>query len=107
MTKHTDDVAEIHPEEAGDDWDLPALAPLKGNESLRRLRTRILKTAEELERLRHENAALLERIRELEDRPTLDLERTVVTLDEDPEDVREKVNEFIQIIDEYLEADPD
>lgn len=76
--------------------------PLKGPQSLERLRDRVKKAARELERLRTENAALTERLRRLESRPAVDLDGTVLAFDEDPDVLREKVEGFIQAIDTYL-----
>ena len=76
--------------------------PLKSPQSLERLRDRVKKAARELERLRAENAALTERIRQLETSPAVDLEGTVLAFDEDPDILREKVEGFIKTIDEYL-----
>ncbi|ARA95181.1 MAG: hypothetical protein D6685_11750 [Bacteroidetes bacterium] len=76
---------------------------LKGNRSLERLRQRVEDAARELERLRGENAALLERLREAEQRPLLDVEGAVVGFDEDPEVLRQKVAGFIEAIDRYLD----
>lgn len=75
---------------------------LKSPRSLERLRNRVKKAAQELERLRKENAVLAERIQQLETRPAIDLEGTVLSFDEDPEDLRKKVERFIQAIDAYL-----
>ena len=71
-------------------------------EVVERLRDRIKKAARELERLRTENAALTERIRQLETSPVVDLEGTVLAFDEDPDILREKVESFITAIDAYL-----
>ena len=78
---------------------------LHGMESLQRLRDRIMKTLQELERLRTSNAELAERIRELEKRPHVDLDGTVLAFDEDPQQLREKVEGFIRAIDTYIAKD--
>lgn len=78
---------------------------LQGMESLQRLRDRIMKTLEELERLRTSNAELAERIRELEKRPHVDFDGTVLAFDEDPQQLREKVDGFIRAIDTYIAKD--
>ena len=75
---------------------------LKSPQSLERLRDRVKKAARELERLRTENAALTERIRQLETSPAVDLDGTVLAFDEDPDILREKVEGFITAIDAYL-----
>ena len=78
---------------------------LHGMESLQRLRDRIMNTLQELERLRTNNAELAERIRELEERPHVDLDGTVLAFDEDPQQLREKVEGFIRAIDTYIAKD--
>ncbi len=80
---------------------------LKPPQSLERLRERVRTAARELDRLRKENDRLLEHIKELETRPPVDLEGTVLVLDEDPEALREKVEGFIQAIDRYLAPETD
>lgn len=80
-------------------------ATLKSPRSLERLRTRVEAAAEEIERLRTENAALAARIGELEARPAVESDATVLVLDDDPEALREKVNAFIDAIDQYLADD--
>ncbi len=105
MSNDPDDAAPGRAEEAAQDREFPVLESLQGSDSLRRLRDRVSKAAEELERLRQENDALQARVHELEEEAGRDTDSTVVAIDEDPEDVREKVNEFIEIIDEYLESD--
>lgn len=79
---------------------------LKNVQSLERLRERVKKAARELERLRKENSALAERIRQLETRPAVDLDSTLLMFDEDPEVLREKVEGFIRSIDAYLANEP-
>ncbi len=75
---------------------------LKSPQSLERLRERVKQVAHELERLRKENAALAERIQQLETRPDIDLDGTVFAFDADPDVLREKVEGFIKSIDAYL-----
>ncbi len=75
---------------------------LKSPQSLERLRERVKQAAHELERLRKENAALAERIEQLETHPDIDLDGTVFTFDADSDVLREKVEGFIKTIDAYL-----
>ena len=105
MTNQPEDAPAGRANRAEEQREFPALESLRGSESLRRLRNRVTKAAAELERLRHENAALQARVLELEELAGKDTDGTVVAIDEDPERVREKVNEYIEIIDEYLESD--
>jgi hypothetical protein len=76
--------------------------PLKSPQSLERLRDRVQAAVHELDRLRKENAALTERIEQLETRPTLDVDDTLLAFDEHPDALREKVEGFISAIDQYL-----
>lgn len=79
---------------------------LKGIHALERLRDRILTVANEILRLREENAALAERIARLEARPeSLFEEGTLLHLEEDPEALRRKITGFIEAIDQYLERE--
>lgn len=87
---------------AADSVKASPVVSLAGLQSLAKLRDRIRKAAGELERLRRENMALAERIRELETRPLVDLDGTVLAFDEDPDELREKVDDFIATIDSYL-----
>ena len=73
--------------------------------SLERLRDRVENVAHELKRLREENQALSERIRELESRPGVDAQGTFLSLDHDPEQLRRKISGFIEAIDRYLERE--
>ncbi len=79
---------------------------LKSLKSLERLREKVETAARELGRLREENAALAERLRALEARtPTVPDGAVVLTLDEEPEAVRRKVEGFIEALDKYLETE--
>lgn len=78
---------------------------LNSPSSLERLRNRIEDTARELHRLREENAALVKRLSELEANPMMDLEGTLIALDENPEAMREKIQGYIAAIDNYLVED--
>lgn len=85
----------------------PEPVHLQPPQSLRRLRERVETAARELERLRKENAALTKRIEKLETRPPVDVDDTLLTLDEDPEALREKIEGFIEAIDRYLAQEAD
>jgi len=81
-------------------------ASLRGIQALERLRDRIQTAANEILRLREENAALAERIARLEAHPSSMLEEgTLLHLEEDPEVLRRKVAAFIEAIDRYLDRD--
>ena len=70
--------------------------------SLEQLRDRVTRAADEILRLREANQALAERIARLESE-----ERTVVTFDDDPEALREKIAGFIEAIDRFLDPQED
>jgi hypothetical protein len=75
-------------------------------QALERLRDRIHTAANEILRLREENAALAERIARLEARPGSNVDGgTLLHLEEDPEALRRKVGGFIEAIDQYLERE--
>ena len=78
---------------------------LKSIGSLERLRDRVENAAHELKRLREENQALSERVRELESRPAVDAQGTFLSLEHDPELLRRKISGFIEAIDRYLERE--
>lgn len=75
---------------------------LKSPQSLERLRDRVRLAAQELERLRQENRTLRDQIAELETRPAVDVDGTLLTLDDDPSVLREHIQGFIEAIDAYL-----
>ena len=75
-------------------------SPLRGLTALERLRGRVERAVEEIERLREENAALAERIGHLEE--AVSGESPVLPLDGDPASLRDKVRGFIEAIDRAL-----
>ncbi|MEM6646460.1 MAG: hypothetical protein AAF730_09425 [Bacteroidota bacterium] len=80
----------------------PKRVHLKGNGSLERLQERVELTLLEVSRLREENAALSERLNELESNPLVHLDANYVAFEEHPELLRRKVDQFIAAIDTYL-----
>ncbi|GEM_PF-4066593 len=72
-----------------------------GLRSLELLRERIEAAAEEIHRLRQENAELADKIAALEKTEGNDL-RTILEVEAPPEQVREKLLGFIEAIDRYL-----
>lgn len=92
-------------EEVDDEGDDLETVALRGISSLERLRDRIDTAAMELRRLRDENRALAERIRELEARPEVDPGETVLTFDRDPEVLKRKIAGFIDALDAYLDRE--
>lgn len=82
------------------------VAGVKGLRSMRRLRDRVAAAAQELAQLRQENAALEQRISELEaGGRVLGDGGVAIPLEGDPEVLRRKVDGFIQAIDRFLEED--
>ncbi len=79
-------------------------AETHGLRALDRLRDRVQKAAKEIERLRAENAALTARVRDLD---ALEPDAGGLSLDfgEDPDEVRAKVQGFIEAVDRLL-AEP-
>lgn len=72
---------------------------------LRRLHRRVEQTRETIERLRTENQRLRQRVEELEAEPRVPKDKAVLTLDDDPEELREQITDFIGAIDTYLETE--
>jgi hypothetical protein len=83
--------------------EMPEL-PLKGSQSLERLRDRVELAARELVRLRQENEALARRIAGMEQSGSSDDIGLAMELGEDPESLRRKVAGFVEAIDRYLES---
>lgn len=79
-------------------------------QALERLRERVEAAAAEIERLRAENAELAARVRELAALDAAGGDATVLglSIDEEPEALREKIEGFIAVIDRMLaEPSPD
>ena len=76
-----------------------------------RLTRRVERAAETIRRLRAENERLRRRVEELEAGPDVPEDETLLTIDDDPEALRERITQFIDAIDDYLErsssASPD
>jgi predicted RNase H-like nuclease (RuvC/YqgF family) len=81
--------------------------PAEHRAPMQRLYRRVEQAAATIERLRAENERLRRRVEELEAQPAFPDAETVLALDEDPEDVRERITRFIDAIDTYLEASAD
>lgn len=77
---------------------------LRGLPSLERLREHVEQAARELERLRADNQALLERVQALEADAGTELV-PALDLGEDPEALRRKITGFIESIDQYLKQE--
>jgi len=72
--------------------------------AVQRLHRRVEEAVETIQRLRAENERLRQRVQELESRPAFPEDKAVLALDDDPEAVRERITDFIDVIDDYLEA---
>jgi len=78
--------------------------PEEHRTGLQRLHRQVEQAVETIQRLRAENERLRQRVRELETRPALPDDQTILTLDGDPDAVQERIADFIDAIDAYLEA---
>lgn len=78
--------------------------PVEHREAMQRLQQRVEQAAATIERLQAENERLRRRVEELEAQPAFPDDDTVFALDEDPEDVKQRITRFIDAIDTYLEA---
>ena len=96
-------VPESVSDDDGEAKDLSHL-PAEHREVVRRLHQRVEQAVETIEALRAENERLRQRVEELEAKPSFPEAETVLTLDDDPEEVRERISHFIDTIDTYLEA---
>jgi predicted RNase H-like nuclease (RuvC/YqgF family) len=82
--------------------------PAEHRDTMRRLYRRVEQAAATIEQLRAENERLRRRVEELEAQPAFPEADTVLTLDDDPEAVRERISRFIDVIDTYLdETEPE
>jgi len=88
-------------ENAGEDLD--GTVPDEHRDGLRRLARRVEQAVETIERLRAENERLRRRVEELEAGPDVPEGETLLTLEEDPEALRDKITHFIDAIDAYLD----
>jgi len=70
---------------------------------LRRLARTIEQAVDTIERLRTENERLRRRVEELEAGPDLPDDETLLSLDDDPEALRDQITQFIDAIDAVLD----
>lgn len=78
--------------------------PDEHRDPMRRLYRRVEEAAEMIEHLRTENEQLRRRVEKLKAQPAFPDAETVLTLDDDPADVKERITRFIDAIDTYLDA---
>ena len=88
---------------AGEAPDLSHL-PEAYREPMRRLHRRVQQARETIEKLRAENEQLRAQIQKLNERPVVPDDKTVLALDDEPEALRGRIDDFIDAIDAYLEA---
>lgn len=72
-------------------------------EAIDRLRTHVQHAAQAIRRLRAENRRLARRVQELESRPAIEDDETLLALDTDPDALRDTIEGFIETIDRYLD----
>jgi len=77
-------------------------SPLRGTQTLERLRERVEAVARELIRLRQQNAELVRRLAELEARPLAEEDAVALEMDQDAEALRARIDGFVQAVDYYL-----
>lgn len=79
--------------------------PAGQQEAVKRLHTQVARAVTAIESLKEENRRLRERVEELEQRPDVSDDETVVTFPSDPDSLRETITHFIDAIDGYLQED--
>jgi hypothetical protein len=82
---------------------LDALPP-EQRDTVERLRRMVEAAVHTIGALRDENQRLEAKVRQLEKRPAVPDDATVVTLDDSPEALRKQIKGFIALIDQYLDA---
>jgi len=99
------DPASSLPEPAADDSGASHDGPVPDahRDVLQRLRHRVEEAVETIERLRAENERLRRRVEELEAGPDRPDDETILTLEDDPEALRDRITRFIDAIDAYLD----
>lgn len=90
------------PEETDEEDGLSPISSVH-QDVVRRLRTKVDRAATLLEQLQAENERLRRRVEELEQQPSVPDDKAVLTLDDDPETLRDQISDFIEAIDTYLE----
>jgi len=86
----------------------PALThlPAEHRDVVRRLFQQVQAAVDTIEDLRAENERLRRRVAELEAEPEYPDDETVLALDDNPAEVRERITQFINTIDTYLDPSP-
>jgi chromosome segregation ATPase len=93
-------------DEAEGEGEVPDVShlPAEHRDTMRRLYRRVEQAVATIEQLRAKNERLRRRVEELEEQPAFPDVETVLTLDDDPEAVKERISRFIDAIDTYLDA---
>lgn len=91
-------------QEAAPDPTLTADVPEAHRDALQRLYRQVRAAISTIDELRAENERLRERVEELEAEPEYPDDETILALDDDPEEVREQITQFINTIDTYLDS---
>jgi regulator of replication initiation timing len=103
-----DSVSEVSPpqekEESPPDSEVAADVPDAHRDVVQRLYQQVRAAISTIDDLRAENQRLRKRIEELEAEPDYPDDETILALDENPEEVREQITQFINTIDTYLDS---
>lgn len=94
--------ASVKPDDASRDADLSHLPP-EYRATVRRLWAEVDRATSALDRLQAENERLRRRVAELEQRPAVQPDTTTLVLDDNPAALRDRISEFIEAIDTYLQ----
>ena len=78
----------------------PALENLRA--TVQRAATELERLREETHQLREENEQLRQRIDRLEKDPSAGRDGTALLVDDEPQDLRQQINQFIEAIDAHL-----
>lgn len=89
-------------EDGGDQGPLSPL-PAEHRDAIRRLSRRVAQAVDTIEQLRAENERLRRRVEELEAGPDRPDDETVLSLEDDPDALRDRITQFIDAIDACLE----
>ena len=92
----------VRPDTPDEEIDLSHLPP-EHRSTVRRLQAQVDRATTVLERLQAENERLRRRIKTLEKRPAIDPNTTTFILDDDPETMRDRIGDFIDTIDTFLD----
>lgn len=80
-------------------------AHLKGTRALERLRNRIDLAVKELHRLREENTVLRREMEAVQNRKDDTVDGTQVVFTESPDELRQKLEDYIALVNELIEAE--